>query len=92
MNSRRFTLLVAPPGSAGLSAGGRCCPRCNSALFRVARRLPDLIVSLLIPVRRYRCISMQCTWEGNLRVKRAKLLPHVLNGRTKCPAPVITSL
>lgn len=38
------------------------------------RRLADLLVSMLIKVRRYRCHSLDCGWEGNLRVKRHSLL------------------
>lgn len=76
---RRFTLLVAPRGNSGLSACGRCCPRCRSSLFRVTRRLPDLLVSFFVPLRRYRCISMQCSWEGNLRVKSPVLLQRTLS-------------
>jgi hypothetical protein len=36
-------------------------------VFNVSRRFVDLLISVFIPVRRYRCISMQCSWEGNLR-------------------------
>jgi len=76
---RRFTLLVTPPTRLALSSCGRCCPRCQSAVFNVARRLPDLLVSLFVPLRRYRCISLQCAWEGNLRAKRSVLLPQALS-------------
>jgi hypothetical protein len=44
----------------------------------VRRRLIDRLVSLLTPVRRYRCHAKGwgCGWEGNLRVKRhAALTP-----------------
>jgi len=78
MISRRFTLLVAPRGSAGLSASGLCCPCCKSSVFRVARRLPDLLISLFTPIRRYRCISMKCSWEGNFRQRRSVLLQQNL--------------
>ena len=49
---------------------GRTCPRCNAAIFRVSRRLIDLLVSVFVPLRRYRCRSMNCGWEGNFRNKR----------------------
>ena len=49
------------------------CPRCQASVFRVSRRVTDLLVSLFMPVRRYRCISMACNWEGNLREKRVSL-------------------
>lgn len=79
MTFRRLTLLVVPPANAGLSTGGRSCPHCRSSVFHVARRLPDLLVNLFVPIERYRCISMQCSWEGNLRAKRSVLLPQPLS-------------
>ncbi|MBS1230830.1 MAG: hypothetical protein H6R17_4107 [Proteobacteria bacterium] len=85
MISRRFTLLVAPRDNFGFSACGRACPRCSSALFRVAPRLADLLLGLFIPLHRYRCISLQCSWEGNLREQRHAFLPQVIGGKTKCP-------
>jgi len=88
---RRPTLLVVPRGNSGFSSCARCCPRCSSALFGVARRLPDLLLGLFIPLRRYRCISLQCSWEGNFRERRTRLLTEVVNGRVKCPAPAITT-
>jgi hypothetical protein len=30
----------------------------------------DLFISLFLSVRRYRCGSMGCSWEGNLRERR----------------------
>jgi hypothetical protein len=74
MMSRRFTLLVAPRGNSGLATHGLSCPCCKSSVFRVARRLPDLLLSLFTPIQRYRCISMKCSWEGNFRQKRSALL------------------
>jgi len=46
------------------------CPRCNASVFRVSRRFVDMFISLFISIRRYRCISMKCNWEGNLREKQ----------------------
>jgi len=31
----------------------------------------DRVLSMLMPVHRYRCMSMSCNWEGNLRNRRA---------------------
>lgn len=46
------------------------CPRCNSPLYRVPRRLFDRLLSLFVPVRRYRCSAREkdftCKWEGLL--------------------------
>jgi hypothetical protein len=55
------------------SSGGSACPRCKASVFRISRRFIDLLVSLVMPIRRYRCVSMACNWEGNLREKRASL-------------------
>jgi hypothetical protein len=53
------------------------CPHCKSSVFRVSRRFSDLFLSLFITLRRYRCISMKCNWEGNLREKRNFLPGYV---------------
>jgi hypothetical protein len=48
---------------------GRCtstCPLCKSSVVRVRRRFVDRLVNLLFPIRRYRCQSFLCRWEGNL--------------------------
>ena len=52
------------------------CPRCNAPVFRISRRLPDLLISFFVPVQRFRCISMDCTWEG-VRRQRAETLPNI---------------
>lgn len=43
------------------------CPRCSNPAVRIHRRRIDHIVNRLIPIRRYRCESMVCKWEGNVR-------------------------
>jgi len=55
----------------GLSVAsyGQPCPVCNASTHRIPRRFIDRLLSIFMPVRRYRCQSMKCTWEGNLRVK-----------------------
>jgi hypothetical protein len=35
----------------------------------VRRRFIDRLLSLILPVHRYRCNSLGCHWEGNLRQK-----------------------
>jgi len=42
-------------------------------VFSVSRRLIDMVVGLFVPLRRFRCISMKCTWEGSLREKELRL-------------------
>lgn len=45
----------------------RVCPDCNGFVYRVQRRFIDRLISLIFPVQRYRCSSLGCHWEGNLR-------------------------
>ena len=52
------------------SSPGCACPRCNGPAIRVPRRVVDLLISMFITVSRFRCRSMDCGWEVNLRVKR----------------------
>ena len=42
------------------------CPLCTVQLFRVPRSLGDRLVGLFMPVRRFRCASAVCGWEGLL--------------------------
>jgi len=43
------------------------CPRCNGNIHRVHRHAVDRLISLYVPVQRYRCANDQCLWHG-LRV------------------------
>ncbi len=61
-------------GNAGDGLQRPICPRCNGSAYRVPRRSVDVLLGLFIRVRRYRCDSASCGWEGNLRVKRQPLL------------------
>jgi hypothetical protein len=51
------------------------CPKCNDQVYRVPRRFIDHLFSLVIPLQRYKCLSPQCTWEGN-RLKSRKARPQ----------------
>jgi hypothetical protein len=62
------------PDEAGYPPPACTCPHCNGAVTRVPRRFVDVLLSAFVPVRRYRCRSLDCGWEGNLRVKRHPLL------------------
>lgn len=46
----------------------RVCPHCNGPVIRVRRRFIDRLLSLFLPVQRYRCRmkGWGCDWEGNL--------------------------
>lgn len=57
----------SPKPDAGGAARMLCCPQCQGYIYRVPRRLRDIWFSVLVPVRRYACRSLQCGWEGNLR-------------------------
>jgi hypothetical protein len=60
---------IASPHALIQSPHRTPCPNCGAGADRVRRRTRDRLVSLIIPVRRYRC-SMKgwdCAWEGNLR-------------------------
>lgn len=52
-----------------LNSHARRCPLCHGTMNRIPRRAIDLLLSLFMPVQRYRCRSMRCDWEGNLRMK-----------------------
>jgi hypothetical protein len=43
------------------------CPRCGGESIRIRRRLIDRLQSVLLPARRFRCSSMPCQYEGNVR-------------------------
>jgi hypothetical protein len=61
--------LFPPPEAYG----GRC-PCCGGAAHRVQRRLFDRFVNLFLPIYRYRCGSLGCSWEGILLVRRDSAL------------------
>lgn len=48
------------------------CPLCSGSLQRVQRRLFDRFINMFLPVHRYRCASLGCSWEGTLLVRRKR--------------------
>lgn len=50
----------------------RPCPSCGGPMSRVRRSAIDRLASLLTPRQRYRCASIQCGWEGSLRVDEVR--------------------
>jgi hypothetical protein len=48
------------------------CPLCQIPILRVRRELGDRLLSLVVPVRRYRCASMVCGWEGLVASRRSR--------------------
>lgn len=61
------------PGAIGPELGRPMCPRCLGGLNRVPRGTLDRLISLVVPVRRYRCRALACAWEGALRNSRFQL-------------------
>jgi predicted RNA-binding Zn-ribbon protein involved in translation (DUF1610 family) len=52
------------------SAGTVVCPRCGGSVQRIRRRWIDRMLSAFAPLRRYRCHSPRCGWEGNEAERR----------------------
>ena len=52
-----------------LAVRSHSCPVCHGGIERIRRRWIDRVVSLVLPMQRYRCQSRGwgCEWEGNLR-------------------------
>jgi predicted RNA-binding Zn-ribbon protein involved in translation (DUF1610 family) len=44
----------------------RYCPQCGDAVLRIPRRAVDRLISIVRPVFRYQCTSLECGWQGNL--------------------------
>lgn len=59
---------VQSPEPQGLLASSPRCPACGGTLKRVPRNPVDRLISLGVPLRRYRCRVMGCGWSGTLRV------------------------
>jgi hypothetical protein len=43
---------------------------------RIRRHWLDRLLSVFMPLRRYRCQSMACHWEGTLRDRRRSVPPN----------------
>jgi hypothetical protein len=75
LSSDSVAAAVGRPEAIGPAVGRPMCPRCLGVLNRVPRRTLDRLISLLVPVRRYRCCMLACAWEGALRNSRFALGP-----------------
>ncbi|MCX7706668.1 MAG: hypothetical protein N2204_01495 [Anaerolineae bacterium] len=51
------------------------CPRCGGDLHRVHRTTADHLISVVVPVRRYRCGNRDCRWHGRRVVASESLAP-----------------
>lgn len=74
--------------SAGTHFRGRSCPNCGGTTVRVARRFLDRLLSVVMPVGRYRCSAAPCSWEGVLQPRRSlpALRAEPLPRRERMPA------
>jgi predicted RNA-binding Zn-ribbon protein involved in translation (DUF1610 family) len=45
------------------------CPLCGESVQRIHRHLFDRVLSVVYPVRRYRCKRFRCGWEGTLKYR-----------------------
>ena len=45
------------------------CPKCGYELIRVQRRFVDNLLSVFMPVLRFRCTNLSCGYESNLRCR-----------------------
>ncbi|MDP2004253.1 MAG: hypothetical protein Q8K45_01145 [Rubrivivax sp.] len=55
---------------------GRSCPRCKRRADRMARGWFDRVLSLFMPIVRYRCASAECGWEGLLMRRHRRRPEH----------------
>ena len=46
------------------------CPHCKGSTDRIPRSTLDFMISVIVPVRRYRCMAIGCNWEGSLRKRQ----------------------
>jgi hypothetical protein len=81
-----------PAATGGASAesprdlpGHPACPLCDTRVIRIPRRFIDRVISVVHSVRRYRCGSFTCNWEGNLPHKA--LVPDRPDAMAADPQP-----
>ena len=55
------------PGPSAQRPSATACPHCKGNTDRIPRNTLDFMISVFVPVRRYRCVSIGCNWEGRLR-------------------------
>ena len=64
---------AGPLPAAAMACGfDRACPRCGGVAHRIRRELLDRVISVLVPVARYRCPWIGCNWEGVFRTRRGE--------------------
>lgn len=65
-----FTFSRRHGASAAHTPQRYVCPRCKGSVVRTRRRLIDRLISVIVPVYRYRCVALGCQWRGNMRQRR----------------------
>lgn len=73
--------LVGHASPAQAYAREPTCPRCDGPIDRIPRLALDRLVSLVVPLRRYRCCTPACAWEGTLRTRRDATSGYGQDGR-----------
>lgn len=51
------------------------CPQCGGDIHRIHRTTADHLISVVVPVRRYRCGNRDCRWQGRRVVAPGSLKP-----------------
>ena len=66
----------APSGTELAHPQHARCRQCgDEKLIRIRRRFVDRLISVVYPLKRYRCTAAGCDWEGALSRKRVRASP-----------------
>ena len=85
---------MTQPGAYLRPQHAHACPQCAGPTVRVARRWWHRVLSWWMPVKRFRCRSFACGWDGVLlgtsgrgpwRRKRVRRWPVLLASRMGTP-------
>jgi hypothetical protein len=55
------------PNMPNRSPATLTCPHCQTGLVRVPRSFGDRLISLFVPMQRWRCAAVDCGWEALVR-------------------------
>ena len=68
---------------------GNRCPKCSDELVRVRRRAIDRLLSLAVPVHRFRCSAPNCGYEFLRTTKTAVAKPHAWLVKLGVPVAIV---
>ena len=68
---------------------GNRCPKCSDQLVRVRRRAIDRLLSLAVPVRRFRCSAPNCGYEFLRTTATAAAKPHAWLVKLGLPVAIL---